>query len=439
MLNAEDRRPSLSAMADGTDHWRDKLDAIMATMRELSKQRDPQEMVRTYGDRMQQILPRDRIITLSRRDLVEPLVRITRDSARTEQIDPWREKDKLPLIRGGLFSELIYGDMPYITGELAVDADDPAYDYLSAFKSLMAIPLFDDGVAKNMVLFLKHDAAAFQAEQLPETVWVSNLFGRATHNLVLGRQIAEAYEQIDRELQAVGDIQRSLLPSELPKIRGLDLAAYYQTSRRAGGDYYDFFPMTDGRWGMLIADVSGHGTPAAVVMAITHALAHTQPDCPCAPQDFLYRLNEKLTRDYTGNGHGFVTAFYAAYDPEEKTLQYASAGHNPPRLKRCADGTVAVLNRAGGLPLGITEEAEYEEAVYELQRGDQLIFYTDGITEAFNHHGEMFGAERLDLVLENCSVNASSLMDALIAAVDEFVEGRPIEDDQTIVIARVTE
>ena len=136
---------------------------------------------------------------------------------------------------------------------------------------------------------------AFDPETFPEWFWVSSLFGRVTHNLVLREELKDAYEIVERELKVVADIQRSLLPQVLPKIPTLELAAYYRTSRWAGGDYYDFFPLPDGRWGILIADVSGHGTPAAVMMAITHSLAHSLPGAggpagrsagPCQPAAF---------------------------------------------------------------------------------------------------------------------------------------------------------
>ena len=128
-----------------------------------------------------------------------------------------------------------------------------------------------------MVITLQPEVAAFDPETFPEWFWVSSLFGRVTHNLVLREELKDAYEIVERELKVVADIQRSLLPQVLPKIPTLELAAYYRTSRWAGGDYYDFFPLPDGRWGILIADVSGHGTPAAVMMAITHSLAHSLP------------------------------------------------------------------------------------------------------------------------------------------------------------------
>src|SRR5262249_25376332 len=182
-------------------------------------------------------------------------------------------------------------------------------------RSLMAMPLFDQGVALNMVVRLKKEPAAFSREQLPELVWMSNLFGRATSNLVLSEELQRAYQDLDREFKIVGEIQRSLLPAELPTIPTLDLAAYYQPSQRAGGDYYDFFPLPEGKWGIFIADVSGHGTPAAVLMAVTHCIAHTHPGPPMLPARVLDYLNHHLARRYTSQNRSFVTAFYGIYHP----------------------------------------------------------------------------------------------------------------------------
>ena len=118
---------------------------------------------------------------------------------------------------------------------------------------------------------------------IPMLHWQGNLFGRGTSNLVLRNQLGEALTALDRELEVVGEIQKSLLPQTLPTIKGFDIAASYLTSARAGGDYYDFFPLNNGRWGLFIADVAGHGTPAAVLMAITHAIAHSQPGTHTPP------------------------------------------------------------------------------------------------------------------------------------------------------------
>src|SRR5204863_327292 len=153
------------------------------------------------------------------------------------------------------------------------------------------------------------------------------LFGRATQNLVLSEEVKRAYESLDREMQVVADMQRSLLPRELPQIPGLQVATHYQTSRRAGGDYYDFFKLPNGMWGILIADVSGHGTPAAVMMAVTHSIAHTHNGPPQPPSLLMKFINDHLTARYTTDTGNFVTAFYGIYTPESRSLTYSCAGH----------------------------------------------------------------------------------------------------------------
>jgi sigma-B regulation protein RsbU (phosphoserine phosphatase) len=418
--------------------WHERLDLIVETMKEMSRQTDPQEMSRAYGKRMRTLRPTDRSVSISRRDLKAPWFRITRCSLWKEEINPWKDRDRLPLLRGGLFAELLYGDEPRLFGDVEVDDDDPAAEYLDGMRSVLAIPMYDRGVSLNMVLLMKQEAHAFNPEQFPEIVWMANLFGRATHNLVLSGQLKAAYEAVDYEMKVVADIQRSLLPARMPNIPTMALAAHYQTSHRAGGDYYDFFPLPDGKWGLLIADVSGHGTPAAVLMAVTHSLAHSYPGPATPPGRMLEHVNHHLTALYTAQSDTFVTAFYGVYDPADRSLTYASAGHNPPRLKRCVDGTLALLDGATGLPLGISPVEKYREQTYRLVPGDQLVLYTDGITEANNEQGEMFGLARLDKVLENCAVGASDLLQSVLNALREFTGDEPAHDDQTLLVAKIS-
>jgi len=418
--------------------WRQRLGLIVEMMRHMSLQTDPQEMVRAYGERIRLLLPSDRAISLSRRGLTAPKYRITRSTTWEESINPWKERERLPLLEGGLLAELIYGDEPKVINNLDVATNDPAAGYLAGHRSLMAIPLFDQGVALNMVVRLRKEPSAFHEEQLPELVWLSNLFGRATSNLVLSEELQRAYQALDREFKIVGEIQRSLLPPQVPKIPTLDVAAYYQPSQRAGGDYYDFFPLPTGKWGIFIADVSGHGTPAAVLMAITHCMAHTHLGPPMPPAKVLEYLNRHLSSLYTNENGSFVTAFYAVYNPADRSLNYARAGHNPPRLKRCQDGTLMALDQASGFALGIMPDATFEECMQHLQPGDQIIFYTDGISETRNPEGKMFGTRRLDQALETCSLQASALLDSVLHCVDEFADGCAADDDRTIIVARVS-
>ncbi len=420
-----------------TQHWQDRLAHIVETMRELSRHTDPQAMVRDYATRVRKLLPSDRMVALSRRDLPAPQYRITRSSSWKEAVNPWQQPQRLPLLEGGLLGELIYAGVPRIINDLHVRDDDPAAEYLTGVGSLMALPNFDHGEALNMVVVMKHEPGYFDHERLPEMVWMSNLFGRATHHLVLSQELRRAYDVVDREMQVVAEIQRSLLPSELPDIPGVDLAVHYQTSRQAGGDYYDFFPLPDGCWGILIADVSGHGTPAAVIMAITHSIAHTYPGPPVSPASILTYVNDQLAGRYTTQLGAFVTAFYGIYDPRTRRLRYACAGHNPPRLKRCETGCIESLDGLSSLPLGILAGEQYHEVEHPFHHGDQVIFYTDGITEARNRSGEFFGTARLDRVLERCGMGAEEIVDRVLEELEAFTAGLAPDDDRMLLVAKM--
>ncbi len=423
----------------GTLH--ERLDAVVETMREMSQQTNPEDMVRSYSARMRKLFPADGVITLSRRGLEWPNYRVTRFSGWQKQINPWKQPELLPLLSGGVFSDLLYSNQPHIIDPIEVDEDDPAYPYLINQKSLRAIPLFDAGESLNMVIATKEIEGGFSIDDLPEIVWVSNLFGRATHNLVMAEQLERMNFMLQREMEVVGEIQRDLLPQKLPEIERMSLAAYYQSSQKAGGDYYDFFPLPNGKWGILIADVSGHGTPAAVVMAMTHSIAHTwdhSGDGTDSPAEFLNYLNRHVTKHYTLRSGAFVTAFYGVYDPSNRKLTYASAGHNPPRVKRCFTGEVFSLDKAGRLPMGITDSITYDEASIYLQSKDRLIFYTDGLIEAHNEESELFGVHRLDQTIMDCRVRgARETLDTLTSSLKDFVGDRNYSDDVTVIVAEV--
>jgi len=421
--------------ADLLSHsWQERLQAVVETMQEMSRQTDPEAMVRAYGRRMDTLFPASRRLSLSRRGHVSPEFRVTRYSGWTRSINPWKQVDQLPLLQGGLLSELIYGDQPVVLNQFPLSANDPAAEYLEGQKSLMAIPLYDGGESLNMVVITSEIPGNFREEDLPERVWMANLFGRATQNLVMAERLDEAYKAVDRELQVVADIQLSLLPRQMPTIPGLAVAAHYQTSRRAGGDYYDFFPLPNDCWGILIADVSGHGTPAAVMMAVTHCIAHTYPGRPTPPSELLSHLNHHLTSSYTQDSGHFVTAFYGIYNPAEKTLTYACAGHNPPRLRQCGHSEVLSLNRANTLPLGVTMDWQFRNEVQQLRTGDRLVLYTDGIIEATNRRGELFGTERLDKLIRHCSQNPEATLNDILESLQHYTEGLPAADDRTLLI-----
>lgn len=460
----------------GVSTWQQRLDSIVALMREMSAQTDPQKMVAAYAQRVREIQKNDGIIAVSRRGLAAPMYKITRASAWTETVDPWTQPEKTPVLAAGILGELLYADKPRLIQDFVVPARDPAAALFMGARSIAVIPQYDGGEALNMVVVLRKEPNGFDAEKFPEVFWQSNLFGRATATLVLRKQVQEAYDAIDRELRVVADIQRSLLPTdaELPRGTGLQIARYYQASKNAGGDYYDFFALPGGKVGVLIADVSGHGTPAAVLMAILHAIAHMNQawvgECeleaqehddvaPVSPRAWLAFVNQQLCERYTRISGTFVTAFYAVYDPQSGSLTYASAGHNPPRLRVAQNsgrmsslgptrvggaegsgslqgGGLLELDQAQGLPLGILPDAEYADATVMLAPGDELTLYTDGITEAMDAQRELFGEARLDAVLRPELGSAQERLEAVLRAVHAHA-GDALSDDRTLMVLKV--
>lgn len=416
--------------------WQSQLQFVDDLMRASSRVADPQELVRLYGDGVSRIYPVDLWLAISRRDINPPFYRITRSWRwEGEDINPWTEKHRLPMLSGGLLGELLYGDRPRVIEDVHVAPDDPAREHLEGVRAIFAMPQYDNGVAVNMALMMFKDPASLNHVGLANMLWQANLFGRATLNMVLRQQLRNAYDDLDREMEVVGHMQRSLLPARLPDIPGIELAAHYETSQRAGGNYYDVFPLPDGEWGLFIADVSGHGTPAAVTMAITHALAHAHPGPPTPPAAMLRHLNERLASQYTNESGQFVTAFYCVFDPRSRRLTYSSAGHNPPRLAR--KGGVISLGAAGGFPLGITSDADFGEATITLEPHDLLLLYTDGVTEAGNGQGAMYDVPRLDELLLSACHTAAGAIDAINLDLRRFSERAPLTDDRTLLAMRV--
>jgi len=416
-------------------NWRARLTVSVAVMRELSQYSDPQEMHAVFTRRMSQLFPVSRQLSISRRGLRSPQFRVTRFNLWTEPVNPWKESHRLPVHDGGLLAQLLYADEPRVVEELALEPDDPANAYLSGQRSLLAIPHFDQGTAQNMVVLAREDADAFPRDRIADLVLLGNLFARATQTLVLSQAVKEAYDAVDYELRSVADIQKSLLPSTTPRVPGLDVAVHYQTAKRAGGDYYDFFPLADGRLGVLIADASGHGAPAAVLMAVAHSIAHSQAEPPDRPGELLTRLNAHLTRRYTRQSGNFMTAFYGVFDSVDGTLTYASAGHNPPRLVR-GDGGLFALNRAQRLPLGIKPEEVYPDQTLPLQPDDVVLFFTDGVIEAVNAEGDVFGSDRIDAALRVCPPSAERLIQYVLRELISFTAGVPVADDRTLVVVK---
>ena len=249
-----------------------------------------------------------------------------------------------------------------------------------------------------------------------------------------GRELQAAHDALDAELRSVGEVQISLLPTRVPDMPGFEGVTHYRPAKRAGGDYFDFFPLPDGQWGVLVADVSGHGAPAAVVMAMTHVILHLTPQ-KAPPEYVLSRLNEVLITKLQDDQ--FVAACYGVLTPTTRTLCLASAGHPHPLFFERLSGSAGVRVIDYGLPLGVVENAEYATSSIVLDDGDVLLFYTDGITEAHNCEREQFGQDRLRRVLgDHGAGSGEALREAVLTALDEHRRGVELADDITLLILR---
>jgi len=251
----------------------------------------------------------------------------------------------------------------------------------------------------------------------------------------LKREVEQKKDELEDELEVVSDVQRRLLPKNLPEIAGFKLAVHYETSLYAGGDYYDIAKLADNRWGFLVADAEGHSAPAAVMMAMTCALFRSYPEPPSAPGELIYFLNEHLCKVADPS---FITALYVVYDANQHTIKIARAGHPPPMIYRSSEKKAIEYPCGGVFPLGIDPYEQVPVTEAELQPGDRILMYTDGITERFSMDGKTYGEERLLRQLEgDPDSQPQEMLAAIMKDVNKFANGRPADDDQALLLAIV--
>jgi predicted ester cyclase len=238
-------------------------------------------------------------------------------------------------------------------------------------------------------------------------------------------------ERVEQEMRVARSIQQASLPKEVPTLEGWQIAPFYRAARQVGGDFYDFHPLSEGRLGLVVGDATGKGVPAALVMSTTLGMLRLAARNYSSPSEMLKRVNEALFPYIPSNM--FVTCFYATLDPKSGSLTYANAGHDLPYLHR--NGEAEEL-RARGMPLGLMPEMGYEEKETILGAGEAALFYSDGLVEAHNPKGEMFGFPRLQALVSEHG-EEESLEEALLEELYSFVgEGWEQEDDITLVTLR---
>jgi sigma-B regulation protein RsbU (phosphoserine phosphatase) len=252
--------------------------------------------------------------------------------------------------------------------------------------------------------------------------------------LRMNDQLKIAQNLINDELKQVGALQQSLLPEALPSIKGYEFGSFYTPAEHAGGDYYDCIEMSNRYWGFTVADVSGHGTPAAVIMAMARAIMRSYTYDVISSAEALMMVNEILcdnvhTRD-------FVTMFYTVFNSETGALNYASAGHNPVLHFDRSDMMVRKLS-AAGMFLAAFPGMEYEEKKLTLYDGDILFMYTDGLVEAMNAEREQYGLDRvISRLIMYSDTGCDRIISEIMDDVQGFTGGKPFEDDVTIFVVK---
>ena len=240
-------------------------------------------------------------------------------------------------------------------------------------------------------------------------------------------------DTLRNEVQIARRMQEALLPAVLPEVEGLDIAAVLRPANNVGGDYYDVVPLGGGYVGLIIADVSGHGVSSGMMMTSFRMALLTELSREFSPAAALRRVNTLLHRD-CDRARMFVSAVLAVYEPLTGNVEYANAGHNPPRLRRMGQPGVDRLG-ATGLPIGMFEDPRYDETSVMLEPGDTLVLYTDGLVENRNAAGMALGEAGLDRMLADVDAKtADDVLRAVLAASDRHLGGAEPRDDVTVVV-----
>ncbi|MDP3047249.1 MAG: SpoIIE family protein phosphatase [Chloroflexota bacterium] len=315
----------------------------------------------------------------------------------------------------------------------------PSYASPRPPRSALFVPLVAEDAVIGALALQSFRPAAFTNDHLRLLTNIANQAAAAIENAQL-QMLAVEKERMEHELALASQIQSSLLPACCPSIPGYELAAEWRSARQVSGDFYDFFALPDGKWGILIGDVSDKGVPAALFMALSRSLIRSGVIGAVSPAGGLQRANEWILKDTTSGL--FVTVFYAVLDVASHQLTYVNCGHNPPLLLREGSGDAEWLSTQG-IALGMMEGITLEERTLGLGSHDLLLLYTDGITEAMNSAQEFFGTDRLlaaarDAMAERPAGSPDQAVAAVLSSLSAFVGDAPPADDITLVALQRT-
>jgi len=330
----------------------------------------------------------------------------------------------------GLIGHVAVTGKPYVSHDTRID---PRYINARArTKSEMVAPIISNNEVIGVFDLESDDLDAYSNDDLEVLMLLASKVAIIIEKVMLHEQLIEK-QRLETQLEVARQVQLELLPPRDPELEGFDISAYNFPTEEVSGDYYDWVRIYDDQIGIVIADVSGKGVPAALLMAFLRASLRAATHIGYATHISMSKVNYLLWESIERNQ--FVTAFYGILDATNRTLSYSNAGHSP-ALLMSADGTARFEER-GSVPLGMFRDSRYYEYFETLQSGQALVLYTDGVTEAMNSEGDEYGRERLvDAVRQSRDLSAREMIDFIHRDLTAWTDGRGSHDDVTFFIIK---
>jgi sigma-B regulation protein RsbU (phosphoserine phosphatase) len=341
-------------------------------------------------------------------------------------------------ISRGIVERAAQEAIPLLTSNAQLDQrfDSRASVKLYGLRSVLCVPIIQKGKTLGVIYVdNRFQNGIFMQEDLDLLTSIASSAGIAIDNARLYR-IAVEKGRMERELQMAREVQVSLIPASTPVIPGWDLAACWKPAHEVSGDFYDFIPISDGKYGIVVADVSDKGMPAALFMALSRSVIRSIAGQHARLDEEISKANHLIWRDSLEGM--FITLFYALLRPDSGDVTYVNAGHNPPLLLRSKSMLFETLSRTG-MAAGVEDKTAYAQVTLTLAAGDYLVMFTDGVTDAQIGDAPPFGEEHLmATILKHTGKSAQGMIDAIEKEVCEFSGGGEPVDDLTLLIARRT-
>src|SRR5882762_5384842 len=413
----------------------DKLRMLLDITKKISRSLDLQEVLNLVMDTLDSLIPYDAagifVVTCADKDEVaegeEPCV-FQAEAVRGYAID---ELTNLHLKLGeGLIWQVALTAEPITSPDVR---KNPNYiNARSETRSEMVAPIISNTEVIGVFDLESDELNAYSEDDLQVLMLLASQVAIIIEKVMLHEQLIEK-KRLEGQLEVARQVQLELLPASDPQLEGYDVSAYNFPTEEVSGDYYDWVRIFDDQIGLVIADVSGKGVPAALLMAFLRASLRAATHIGYSPHISMAKVNYLLWESIERNQ--FVTAFYGLLDATNKTLVYSNAGHNPPLLLD-VDGSARFLEQ-GGVPLGMFRDTRYYEYYLTFEPGQLLVLYTDGVTEAFNSQEEEFGRDRLaESVRAARTLSAREMIDAVQRDIFQWTDGRGAHDDVTFFVIK---